>query len=366
MLIAIFLPKNDGRLFLIHGSFVQAVVSVFFAFFIWSVWYNQATLPLATVFAPVLSPVSGYIYHRFTLPLADYYTAGEEANPFFWPIIGVTVLIILFLTWRIWFYFKRWKRSRSVTTLVLLVLLPIILGADEPVPTQPKKVETSIGIYDVQSKEDIDKFTVEEIRELVKMEDNRAKGAGLWPHPVLVYCFEERAFTYSGGKYENAEIKYRLRVPKNIKPGKKYPLVIHLHGVGEAGNDNTFSLAHLHSLLPIMIGPEQQDFFLLVLQCPPDNRIWTFESEKDGNLDIAIAAADHVIQNNPVDLNRQSIFGLSSGGFGVWEWVMKEPDRFAAAVPTSCGASKQLHNVSTLAQISFWTFRNKGDGNAPP
>ncbi|MDR2437820.1 MAG: hypothetical protein LBE12_00425 [Planctomycetaceae bacterium] len=77
-------------------------------------------------------------------------------------------------------------------------------------------------------------------------------------YPTLFYCFEEQSFSYTGGKYENSEIKYRLHVPQKIKPNKKYPLVIHLHGVGEAGKDNTFSLAHLHSVLPLMLGEKQQ------------------------------------------------------------------------------------------------------------
>jgi hypothetical protein len=100
----------------------------------------------------------------------------------------------------------RWKRLKTtILSLFLLVCIPTMLGADvtispqEPVP--PKKVETSTGIYDVKSKDDLLNFTTEEIRTLVKMEDNRTKGAGKTPHPILVYCFEERSFQYTGGKF---------------------------------------------------------------------------------------------------------------------------------------------------------------------
>jgi predicted esterase len=156
-----------------------------------------------------------------------------------------------------------------------------------------------------------------------------------------------------------------LHIPQIIKPGKKYPLVVHLHGVGEAGKDNTFSLAHLHSVLPLMLGEKQQDFFLLVLQCPPDNRIWTFKPEKDGNLDVVVALTDYVIANNPIDENRLSLFGLSSGGYGAWRWLLKYPDKFAAAVPTSCGSPDDSQKLASLKETSIWTFRNKSDGNAP-
>jgi predicted esterase len=237
------------------------------------------------------------------------------------------------------------------------------VASKEPVP--PKKVETSIGIYDVKSKEDRLEFTTEQIRELIKMENDRNKSKTQAPHPVLVYCFEERSFQYTGGKYENSEIKYRLRVPQKIKPNKKYPLVVHLHGVGEAGKDNTFSLAHLHSILPLMIGEQHQDFYLLVLQCPPNDKLWNFKPEKDGNLDVVVALTDHVIQNNPIDENRLSLFGLSSGGYGVWDLLMKHPDKFAAAVPASCGSPYNFQKLITLKVTSIWTFRNKNDNNAP-
>jgi predicted esterase len=242
-----------------------------------------------------------------------------------------------------------------------------MLGADATViltePAPPKKVETSIGIYDVKSQDDLLKFTTEQIRELVKMEDNRTKGAGKTPHPVLVYCFEEQSFQYTGGKYENSEIKYRLRVPQKIKPGKKYPLVVHLHGVGEAGKDNTLSLAHLHSILPLMLGEKQQDFFLLVLQCPPDNRYWRFKPEKDGNLDVVVALTDHVIANNPIDENRLSTFGLSSGGYGVWLLLLEYPEKFSAAAIASISVPDSP-NLAKLTSFPIWVFRNKLDSSA--
>ncbi|MGL6197131.1 MAG: prolyl oligopeptidase family serine peptidase [Thermoguttaceae bacterium] len=339
-------------------SFFQNTVFLLFALFIWAVWYNHASLPLSTVVSPVVSPTTKYVETHYTMPLADYYTTGEGQSPIFWPTIAIIFVTVIFFTWRVLHYTKRWRKRDTVTvSLLWLGLLPVMLGADEPPP--PKKVETSVGIYNVNSKDDLLKFSAEDIRKLVKMENDRTRGAGKTPHPILVYCFEERSFPYTGGKYDNAEIKYRLHVPQNIVPGKKYPLVVHLHGVGEAGTDNTFSLAHLHSILPLMVGPEQQDFFLLVLQCPLDNRVWTFKPEKDGNLDVVLAATEHVTKNNPIDKSRLSLFGLSSGGYGVWQLLIRNPDQFAAAVPVSCSAT---FSGTSCPSASIWTFHNKQDG----
>ncbi len=356
--ISLFVPQNDKRMFLLRRSFYKKAVSFLFVFFVWAVWYNHAALPLTTIFSPVVSPITNHVESHYTFPLADFYTTGEGRSPMFWPMIIVVCAAIGFIAWRVWYHIKRWRKPASAATAVLLVgLLPIMLGADEPIT--PKKVETSVGIYDVRSKDDLQNFTADDIRKLVKMEDDRIRGAGKPPHPVLVYCFEERSFQYTAGKYDNAEIKYRLHVPSKVVVGKKYPLVVHLHGIGEAGKDNTLSLAHLHSILPLLIGPEQQDFFLLILQSPPEDRRWTFSLDKDGNLDIAVAAIDHIIHENPIDENKLNLFGLSSGGSGVWRLLLKYPDKFAAAVPASCGAPNDFQKLITLTHTAIWTFRNK-------
>ena len=40
------------------------------------------------------------------------------------------------------------------------------------------------------------------------------------------------------------KLPYRLLKPKEIEAGKKYPLVIFLHGAGERGKDNEAQLKH--------------------------------------------------------------------------------------------------------------------------
>jgi predicted esterase len=111
----------------------------------------------------------------------------------------------------------------------------------------------------------------------------------------------------------------------------------------------------------MMLGETQQDFFMLVVQCPPNNRDWMFQSDKDGNLDVVSAATDHVIANNPIDINRLSLFGLSNGGYGVWQWLLKYPKKFAAAVPTSSNLPNDFPKMAALSKTPIWTFANKND-----
>ena len=253
------------------------------------------------------------------------------------------------------------KQQLSVVWFVLF-LWCITAAADyAQEPKLPQKVETSVGIYDVQSSDDIHQFSASEIRELVRMENSRFQGQGTIPHPILVHCFEERIFRYTGGKYQDAEIKYRLHTPKTIRKGRKYPLIVHLHGVGESGADNISSLVHLHSILPLMIGSEREDFFMLVTQCPPETQSWNFQTTKDGTLDVLAAIMEHVIAEHPIDRKRITATGVSSGGRGVWELLLKYPDLFAGAVPTACGAPHQPQKLTALKQTPIWAIINKGD-----
>jgi predicted esterase len=224
----------------------------------------------------------------------------------------------------------------------------------------PQKVSTSTGTYDVESPDDLRKFSAKDVRELVKLENARRQGSGTVPHPILIYCFEERSFQYTAGKYKDAEIKYRLHTPRSTGFGR-YPLVVHLHGIGEAGSDNIGSLVHLHSVLPLMIGPEQQDFFLLVVQCPKENPGWNVRPAKDGTVNVLMAAIEHVIDNNPIDKKRITVTGISSGGSGAWLLLFQNPDMFAGAVPTSCGVPWELQRMSMLKQTPIWLIANKGD-----
>ena len=236
---------------------------------------------------------------------------------------------------------------------VLTALMGHTQGASPPT--------VSTDIYDIKSRDDIHKFSVREVRTLVQLENTRHQGRGTVPHPILVYCFDEETFHYTGGKYQNEEIKYRLHVPKNIRAGRKYPLIVHLHGIGEAGSNNTSSLVHLHSILPVLIGPESEDFFMLVTQCPEETPHWSFRSAKDGTLDVLAAVMEHVIAEHPIDTKRITTTGVSSGGWGVWELLLKYPDTFAGAVPTSCGVPPQLQRLTALKKTPVWSFVNKGD-----
>jgi hypothetical protein len=60
-----------------------------------------------------------------------------------------------------------------------------------------------------------------------------------------------------------------------------------------------------------------------------------------------------------VDPDRIYIGGHSMGGFGTWEAILREPDLFAAALPTSGGGDPT--SVARVANLPIWAGHAKGD-----
>ena len=81
--------------------------------------------------------------------------------------------------------------------------------------------------------------------------------------PEMLPLFKEESIQFGG-----TTRKYRLHVPENFEPGKKYPMVLWLHGAGERGDDNKLQLVHLHHIITSLTGEKKRDFFLLVPQYP--------------------------------------------------------------------------------------------------
>src|SRR5687768_15116513 len=60
---------------------------------------------------------------------------------------------------------------------------------------------------------------------------------------------EARAMRYTGGEYKDEVFNYQVLRPIKIEEGKKYPIVIFLHGAGERGDDNRAQLKYFPTMM---------------------------------------------------------------------------------------------------------------------
>ncbi|MDR1962242.1 MAG: hypothetical protein LBQ50_00490 [Planctomycetaceae bacterium] len=237
--------------------------------------------------------------------------------------------------------------------------------------------------------------------------------------PAMLPLFREESITYTGkDKYKNTTLKYRLHVPEIIEPGKKYPIILWLHGAGEVGDDNKLQLVHLHHIITYLTGEKKREFFLLVPQAPQQHGSWDahsyirplpellakqletpdlrekilkqyesafgsetktniavsefdgqtvleiFEPFEDSPLGFSFAMLDQVMSRYPVDADRVTVSGLSTGGDGTWRALERRPELFAAAVPlVSWRAITDiaLQKSPVLKQIPVWAIYSSDD-----
>ena len=108
-------------------------------------------------------------------------------------------------------------------------------------------------------------------------------------------------------------------------------------------------------------------------QCPTDSQ-WVNTPWANGNYSVdnvpiskpmaaAVELLDSVIENYSINVNRQYVMGLSMGGFGTWDLLMRYPDRFAAAIPYCGGADTS--KAELLVNIPIHTFHDTTDTAVP-
>jgi predicted peptidase len=152
--------------------------------------------------------------------------------------------------------------------------------------------------------------------------------------------------------------QYLLYEPKDYDAtsGKRWPLMLFLHGAGERGTN--VSKVAVHG--PPKLVKQKKDFPFLIVspQCP--------EGESWSN-DTLLALLDEVIKKHAVDTNRVYLTGLSMGGFGTWSLGVEYPERFAAIAPV-CGGGDTIHVLLTsrkksqaLKTLGVWAFHGAKD-----
>ncbi|MGN0878676.1 MAG: prolyl oligopeptidase family serine peptidase, partial [Oligosphaeraceae bacterium] len=72
---------------------------------------------------------------------------------------------------------------------------------------------------------------------------------------------------------------------------------------------------------------------------------------------------DDLLLDYPIDPTRIYVMGISMGGYGTWDALSRQPERFAAAVPICGGAD--LAQAPRLARIPIWTFHGDSDTVVP-
>lgn len=185
--------------------------------------------------------------------------------------------------------------------------------------------------------------------------------------------YEKETFISSRGD----TLPYRLLRPETMKSGEKYPLVLFLHGAGERGKDNEKQLTHGGQMWLNPVNREKYPAFVLAPQCP-ETGYWAYGARpksflpEDMPLDEQMNPVSRTLKDlldtylamPQVDKDRVYIMGLSMGGMGTFDMVVRFPDVFAAAIPI-CGTVNPAR-LEAAKDVKFRIFHGDADNVVTP
>jgi pimeloyl-ACP methyl ester carboxylesterase len=141
------------------------------------------------------------------------------------------------------------------------------------------------------------------------------------------YQFRER--TTPGGE----TLKHVVYVPRNLEPGRKYPLAVYLHGMCDecVTHERILKESGLQWWHEYDRDVQQEPTFLFAPVGGTGG--WSGPARRQAVFEIV----DGLLKEFPIDPQRIYLMGFSMGGAGIWNYLQQRPGFFAAANPQAAG-----------------------------
>ena len=171
--------------------------------------------------------------------------------------------------------------------------------------------------------------------------------------------------------YENKDtvLPYRLILPEGYDAEKTYPLIFFFHGAGERGNDNKLQFFHCVQYL----ADQLPECIIVAPQCPLNNQwvdtpwvkgAYSVDNVPESNeMKAVIELLEELKGKYSVDTDRIYASGISMGGFGVWDVMMRHNDIFAAGIAV-CGGG-DVSKGELLKDTPLFVFHGDADTAVP-
>jgi predicted peptidase len=171
--------------------------------------------------------------------------------------------------------------------------------------------------------------------------------------------YQARVYVSAAG----ARMPYRLYIPPNYDARQQYPLVIWLHGYDAIGTDNLQQITGYNDAGARIWTVHWKDFPTLVVAPQSYERYWSLQPSPlppEEPLVMEIVAA--LQKEFGIDSDRVYLVGQSMGAFGVWAFLERRPDFYAAAI-VLCGpvGPPMISEAGAIAHVPVWVFQGAKD-----
>lgn len=178
-------------------------------------------------------------------------------------------------------------------------------------------------------------------------------------------------------------LPYRIYVPEGYDKEKEYSFLLFLHGAGDRGDDNEKQISVNMGMVERIVNGESVtisgesvdlsgEFIIVAPQCAKEKQWvdtpWGKKPDPSYSLDeiaqsqymtAVVELLSEIEEKYSINENRMYITGLSMGGFGTWDLLMRYPEKWAAGIPMGGGAD--LSRADILKDIPIWTFHQMLD-----
>jgi predicted peptidase len=199
---------------------------------------------------------------------------------------------------------------------------------------------------------------------------------------LIVSTYAQKSVGYKGRYFirGNDTLPFRYLEPADIKKGRKYPVIVILHGSGERGIDNRLQLVHGGRLFIDSSLRADYPAYIIFPQCRV-SKSWARVKKDRFHLDslgglkylstlpptpplsLVIQLLDSIVNQPSVDRDKIYIGGLSMGGMGVFEVLWRKPGFFAAGF-SICGGGDPS-KVAIYKDVPLWIFHGQDDPVVP-
>ena len=154
----------------------------------------------------------------------------------------------------------------------------------------------------------------------------------------------ETGFVERSVRLGNESHAYKVWVPPGFDRGRSWPVILFLHGAGEAGTDGVQQTEV--GLGPVLRSHSERFPAVVVFPQAPPGEVWLGDVAR-----AATAALDQTIAEFRGDPDRIYLAGLSMGAYGCWVLAFEKPERYAAIVSVAGGIVPPAARLARLREL---------------